>query len=132
MSDGTPMFTLVKSQEFGPIPSGLDEKSKQLVNTLGMLCSFLSAADLASFLHSEIFSNSFRQSDVWIGFELGLYEDHTKTLEVIPSKHELLVVDNRATGALEENIFRCGEENETAKTLMHWFSIVYSKSARFN
>ncbi|MBP04855.1 MAG: hypothetical protein CMA72_08760 [Euryarchaeota archaeon] len=132
MSDGTPMFTLVKSQEFGAIPSGLDEKSKQLVNTLGMLCSFLSAADLASFLHSEMFSSSFRQGDAWIGLELGLYEDHTKTLEVVPNKHELLIVDNHATGALEENIFRCEEESETAKTLMDWFSIVYSKNARFN
>ena len=52
MSDETPMFTLVKSQDLDDAPADLDEKSKLLANTLAMLCSFYNAADLASFLHS--------------------------------------------------------------------------------
>ena len=132
MSDETPMFTLVKSQDFDDAPAGLDEKSKLLANTLAMLCSFYNAADLASFLHSEMFENAFRLGDAWIGLELGLYEDHSKTLDVFPAKKELLIVDNHSTGVFEGNIYRCSGENETAEILMRWFSVVYSKDARFH
>ena len=132
MSDETPMFTLVKSQDLDEVPADLDEKSKLLANTLAMLCSFYNAADLASFLHSEMFENAFRLGDAWIGLELGLYEDHSKTLDVFPAKKELLIVDNHSTGVFGDNIYRCNGENETAEILMRWFSVVYSKDARFN
>jgi hypothetical protein len=131
MADDSPMFTMVKSQEIGDVPDELSEKSRGLMSTLSMLCSFHSSEDLASFLHSEMFSDLTRQGDVWIGFEIGLYVDHTKTFDVFPSKDEIVFADNSATGAFLENLYRCTEEEDTAEKLERWFSLVYSSTSRF-
>ncbi|MDG1555867.1 MAG: hypothetical protein P8R00_06445 [Candidatus Poseidoniaceae archaeon] len=131
MADGSPKFTMVKSQELGGVPEGLSDKSLGLMNTLSMLCSFHSSEDLASFLHSEMFEHLTRQGEVWIGFEIGLYEDHTKTFAVFPSKNDVVFADNSATGAFPENLYRCTVENKTAEQLEHWYSIVHSPDARF-
>ena len=131
MADDTPKFTMVKSQEVRDVPADLSEKSRGLLNTLSMLCSFHSSEDLASFLHSEMFNDLTRQGEVWIGFEIGLYVDHTKTFDVFPSQKELVFADNSATGAFPENLYRCTGEEKTAKQLERWFSLVYSPDARF-
>ena len=131
MADDTPKFTMVKSQEVRDVPADLSEKSRGLLNTLSMLCSFHSSEDLASFLHSEMFNDLTRQGEVWIGFEIGLYVDHTKTFDVFPSQKELVFADNSATGAFPENLYRCTGEEKTAKQLERWFSLVHSPDARF-
>ena len=131
MADGSPKFTMVKSQDLGDVPKGMSDKSIGLMNTLSMLCSFHSSEDLASFLHSEMFENLTRQGEVWIGFEIGLYEDHTKTFDVFPSEKELIFADNSATGAFSENLYRCTVEKDTAERLEHWYSLVHSPDARF-
>lgn len=131
MADDSPKFTMVKSQEIRDVPTDLSEKSRGLLNTLSMLCSFHSSEDLASFLHSEMFNDLTRQGEVWIGFEIGLYVDHTKTFDVFPSQKELVFADNSATGAFPENLYRCTGEEKTAKQLERWFSLVHSPDARF-
>ena len=131
MADDSQKFTMVKSQEIRDIPTDLSEKSRGLLNTLSMLCSFHSSEDLASFLHSEMFNDLTRQGEVWIGFEIGLYVDHTKTFDVFPSQKELVFADNSATGAFPENLHRCTDEEKTAEQLERWFSLVHSPDARF-
>ena len=74
------MFTMVKSTTDGDAPQELSEKSQGLLETLTMLCSFYSAEDLARFLFTPKFTELARQDEVWLGFEIGLYVDHTKTL----------------------------------------------------
>ena len=78
----TPMFTMVKSQTLGEPPAALSEKSQGLLETLSMLCSFHTAEDLASFLYSPMFVELAQQGEVWLGFEIGLYVDHAKILDL--------------------------------------------------
>tara|TARA_B100001778_G_C18584858_1_gene629355 strand:- start:1460 stop:1858 length:399 start_codon:yes stop_codon:yes gene_type:complete len=131
MDDSSPMFTMVKSKTVGDAPQELSEKSQGLLETLTMLCSFYSAEDLASFLFTPMFSELARQDEVWLGFEIGLYVDHTKTLELFPSHVELLLVDNASTGVFTESIHRCVHEQDVVQQLENWYSVVHSAGARF-
>lgn len=131
MEDGTPLFTMVKSQTLGDAPDSLSDKSRGLLETLSMLCSFYSADDLASFLFSSIFSELTRQGDAWLEFEIGLYVDHTKTLNLISSKNEILFADNAASGVFTENIHRCTDQQDTSIQIMKWYSLVHSPESRF-
>ena len=131
MDDATPMFTMVKSQTLGETPKSLSEKSQSLLDTLSMLCSFHTAEDLASFLYSPLFVELAQQGDVWLGFEIGLYVDHAKTLELIPSKEELLFADNASTGVFEGDLHHCVDEQDAALRLNQWYSLVYSSESRF-
>ncbi len=131
MDDSTPMFTMVKSQTIREAPESLSEKSQGLLDTLSMLCSFYSAEDLASFLFTPMFAELARQEEAWLSFEIGLYVDHTKTLELFPSQVELLLVDNASTGVFIESIHRCVHEQDVVQQLENWYSIVHSADARF-
>jgi len=131
MDEVTPMFTMVKSQTLGEVPDSLSEKSRGLLDTLSMLCSFHTAEDLASFLYSPMFVELAQQGDVWLGFEIGLYVDHAKTLELVPSKKEILLADNASTGALEGNLHQCADEQDAAQCLNLWYSLVHSPESRF-
>ena len=131
MDDATPMFTMVKSQTLGDAPESLSEKSQGLLETLSMLCSFHTAEDLASFLYSTMFEELAQQGEVWLGFEIGLYVDHAKTLDLHPSKKEVLFADNASTGAFEGNLHRCIDEQDAALCLNQWYSMVHSPESRF-
>ena len=131
MDDEAPQFTMVKSKILGEVPDSLSEKSLGLLETLSMLCSFYSAEDLASFLFSANFVELSRQGDTWLGFEIGLYVDHTKTLDAFPSQDELLLVDNAATGTFTESIHRCSNERDAMQQLKKWYSVVHSAESRF-
>ena len=131
MDDSTPRFTMVKSQTIGDIPESLSEKSQGLLDTLSMLCSFYSAEDLASFLYSQMFAELTQQGDAWVSFEIGLYVDHTKTLDLIPSQKEMLVADSKSTGVFEGGLHRCANENDAVARLNQWYSIVHSPDSRF-
>ena len=131
MDDSAPTFTMVKSKTVNDSPEGLSEKSHRLLETLTMLCSFYSAEDLASFLFTPMFEELTRQGEVWLGFEIGLYEDHTKTLELFPSKGDLLLVDSASTGVFNESIHRCIDEKDVVQQLKKWYSVVHSPDARF-
>ena len=131
MDDATPMFTMVKSQTLGESPAPLSEKSQGLLETLSMLCSFHTAEDLASFLYSPMFVELAQQGEVWLGFEIGLYVDHAKIFDLIPSEKEVLFADNASTGVFEGNLHRCVDEQDAAVRLKQWYSVVHSPESRF-
>lgn len=131
MDDSTPLFTMVKSQTIREAPESLSEKSQGLLDTLSMLCSFYSAEDLASFLFSPMFAELARQEDAWLSFEIGLYVDHTKTLELVPSKKEILMADSHSTGAFSGDLHQCVDEIDAAAQLNQWYSLVHSPGSRF-
>ena len=131
MGDSAPTYTMAKSKTVSDAPVELSEKSQGPLETLTMLCSFYSAEDLASFLFTPMFEELTRQGEVWIGFEIGLYEDHTKTLELFPSKGDLLLVDSASTGVFNESIHRCIDEKDVVQQLKKWYSVVHSPDARF-
>ena len=131
MDDDSPLFTMVKSRVLSESPEVVSEKSQGLLETLTMLCSFYSAEDLASFLFTPMFTELTRQGEAWLGFEIGLYADHTKTLDLFPSRDKLLLVDNASTGVFTESIHECKDEEDVVQQLKKWRSVVYSAESRF-
>ena len=123
MRDGQPLLTLVKKQETAERPK-LTAEDLALEQTLSMLCSFLSVEDFASFLSSGPFRSYAQREALWVAFEIGLYHDHTKTLQLYPEENQLIVADDAMTGAFEEHVWR-GQADETFITaISHWVGLV--------
>ena len=83
------LLTMTVSRIIDEIPNNIDE---QLFNTLRGLCSFKSCEDLVSFLFTKNLCDMMA-SDPWVVFEVGLYLDHTKTIEVIHYSESLIITD---------------------------------------
>ena len=123
MEDGVPLITLVKKSEIGPKPS-LSPESLALEQTLTMLCSFLSLDDFISFLSSPMFQNYAQHEEVWVALEIGLYMDHTKTLQLYPEQHSLTIADDAMTGAFEESIWKGQAGDALVAALGRWIDLV--------
>ena len=123
MVEGLPVITLVKQREIAQRPE-LAAASQALESTLTMLCSFLSLEDLCSFLRSDAFAGLARQSSPWVVFELGLYLDHTKTLQLIPEAGWLTLADDAMTGAIDGHVWHGEPDNAMLEVLSRWVSMV--------
>ncbi len=123
MGNGLPLITLVKKEEIGPKPS-LSSDSLVLEQTLTMLCSFLSLEDFISFLSSPMFQAYAQHEEMWVSLEIGLYVDHTKTLQLYPGSGRLTIADEAMTGVFEEHLWK-GEPNEAfADAITRWIGVV--------
>ena len=109
----------------------LDEKQKSMIETLSMLCSFLSTEDFVSFIYSEKFQNLLNENIPWIVFEVGYYQDHTKVIELIPTRKEFIIADNQQTGVFEGNIATVCRQEDFVKQLSLWLSFVGEHNSRF-
>ena len=109
----------------------LIEEQKSMIETLSMLCSFLSIEDFVSFIYSEKFQNLLNESIPWIVFEIGYYQDHTKVIELIPTRKELIIADNQQTGVFEGNIATVCEKEDFVEQLSNWLSFVSEHNSRF-
>ena len=109
----------------------LIEEQKSMVETLSMLCSFLSIEDFVSFIYSEKFQNLLDESIPWIVFEVGYYQDHTKVIELIPTKNELIIADNQQTGVFEGNIATVSRQEDFVEQLSNWLGFVSEHNSRF-
>ena len=123
MVEGLPVITLVKQREIAQRPE-LGADGRALEATLSMLCSFLSLEDLCSFLRSDAFTDLARQSSPWVVFELGLYADHTKTLQLIPEADRLTLADDAMTGAIDGHVWQGEPDNAMLEVLGRWVSMV--------
>ena len=123
MEDGQPLITLVKMDEMAARPD-LSPESLALEQTLSMLCSFLSIEDFVSFLNSDAFSSYAQHEEMWVVFEIGLYHDHTKTLQLYPEQSQLTVADSAMTGAFEEHVWKGQPGDEFIAALTHWVGLV--------
>ena len=123
MVEGLPVITLVKQREIAQRPE-LGADGRALEATLSMLCSFLSLEDLCSFLRSDAFTDLARQSSPWVVFELGLYLDHTKTLQLIPEADRLTLADDAMTGAIDGHVWQGEPDNAMLEVLGRWVSMV--------
>ena len=119
MADLQPMITLVKKGEIAPRPD-LTPKDLALEETLSMLCSFLSIEDFASFLKSEAFSSYAQHEATWLVMEVGLYHDHTKTLQLYPEENCLTLADEAMTGCLRRP---CLERSTRRGVRLHPFPL---------
>lgn len=125
MEDGMPLVTLVKKAEIGPRPP-LSPESMALEQTLSMLCSFLSLEDFISFLSSTMFQDYAQHEEVWLALEIGLYQDHTKTLQLYPEHHALTIADDAMTGAFDEHVWKGVADASLIDALQRWIHAVGS------
>lgn len=123
MEDILPKITLVKQREIGVGPT--DDASLGLDQTLQMLCSFYTSEDLGSFLGSEVFVRYARQEEAWVVLELGLYVDHTKTVELIPSMDGFVIADTHQTGVFDGALWQGSTADEVVEAVNRWLAAVH-------
>ena len=123
MAEETPLITLVKREEISSRPL-LSAEDLALENTLSMLCSFWSLEDFISFLSSPMFDSYARRDEPWVVFEIGLYRDHTKTLQLYPERERLTVTDEAMTGALNQHVWKGQADRALVDLLQTWVDVV--------
>jgi hypothetical protein len=126
-----PLLTLCKSRIIDGVPEWIDEKSLALMETLSGLCSFYNANDLAAFLFSEMFDSLVGNDEPWIIFELGIFKDHKKMIEVIAVQGNITLADSQSSGVFENDIVVCNTSAEAELAIMRWHDFVYDESGRF-
>ena len=109
----------------------LTEEQNLMIETLSMLCSFLSIDDFVSFIYSKKFQNLLNESIPWIVFEVGYYQDHTKVIELIPTKKELIIADNQQTEVFEGNIATVCQQEDFVEQLSNWLGFASEHNSRF-
>jgi len=118
-----PLLTMTKSRIIGDQPT-LSNESKALLDTLSSLCSFHTSEDLASFLFTDMFRNLVGAGEPWIIFEIGVYKDHTKTVECIPVHDGITLADGAMTGGIPDNVAIIKLELDCSTTLSNWINHV--------
>ena len=131
MEDAKPLMTVVKSRMVDEANPPLEPGEQALLDTLSMLCSFHTTEDLASFLCSPMFQRLVGNRPPFVVFEIGIYLDHTKTIELIASEDGIVLADASASGAFPGNIHTITDEKDAAKQLTHWHRTVYRNDGRF-
>ena len=117
--ESQPLLTMTKSRVISSHPQ-LTSQDESLLGTLSGLCSFHSCEDLASFLFTDMFRNLVGKGEPWIVFEIGVYKDHTKTVEAIPVHDGITFADTSMTGRIPNNIIVVKSESECSTTLSNW------------
>ncbi len=126
-----PLLTLCKSRIIDGVPEWINEKSLALMETLSGLCSFYNANDLAAFLFSEMFDSLVGNDEPWIIFELGIFKDHKKMIEVIAVQGNITLADSQSSGVFDNDIVVCNTSSEAEIAIMRWHDFVYDESGRF-
>ena len=120
-----PLITLViKSQN----NDGLDllaDNEKSLLDTLSMLCSFLSVKDFCSFIFSDKFSN-LTKYDLDLVFEIGLYANHELTLELSLNKGKMRIDDLIDQGCFHNNSFEFSISEELEIGINNWLTCIFN------
>lgn len=121
-----PLITLViKSQN----NDGLDllaDNEKALLDTLSMLCSFLSVRDFCSFIFSDKFS-SLTKYDLDLVFEIGLYTNHEITLELSLTKERMRIDDLIDQGCFDNNSFEFSMFEELEIAINLWLTSIFNQ-----
>jgi hypothetical protein len=123
MEEHAPVITLVKKAEIAARPP-LSPDDLALENTLEMLCSFLTLEDFISFLQSPMFQSYACREEVWLVLEIGLYRDHTKTLQLYPEAEHLAIADEAMTGGLDGHVWKGVPGEELMAVLQNWMHVV--------
>ena len=116
-----PLLTLTKSRIIAQQPD-LEPQSLGLLDTLSTLCSFYTCEDLASFLFSDIFRNVAGDDEPWIIFEIGIYAEHTKTVELIPVHDGVTIADGSMTGGIPNHVIVIKSEQDCSDILATWYN----------
>ena len=121
-----PLITLViKSQN----NDGLDllaDNEKSLLDTLSMLCSFLSVKDFCSFIFSDKFSG-LKRYDMDLVFEIGLYTNHEITLQLSLTKEKMRIDDLINQGCFDNNSFEFSIFEELEIGINNWLNRIFNQ-----
>ena len=121
--DESPLLTMTKSRIVDNQPD-ISLEDQALLDTLSSLCSFHTCEDLASFLFTDMFRNLVGTGEPWIAFEIGVYSDHVKTIELIPVHDGVTLADGAMTGAIENNVAIAKSELDCNTILSNWYNHV--------
>tara|TARA_B110000467_G_C18332550_1_gene494507 strand:+ start:1644 stop:2057 length:414 start_codon:yes stop_codon:yes gene_type:complete len=130
MGDELPLLTMVKSKEIDEKPVGITEESLGLLSTLSSLCSFYSVDDFIGFLFSEKFQVLIGRGEPWVVFEIGMYLDHQKNMQLIATNNEIILVDNVECG-WNDGAFKSNDRLEILRELKLWCELVFNPKSRF-
>ena len=115
-----PLLTLVIKSIDTDRFDGLNEDNKSLVNTLSMLCSFMSIDDFVSFTYSPKFVNLIN-TEIPVKFEIGLYTQHEIILEMIVENNLITLTDCRNQNYLQ--VAECSSKEDLFSSLNTWISL---------
>ena len=115
-----PLLTLVIKSIDADRFDGLNEDNKSLVNTLSMLCSFMSIDDFVSFIYSPKFVNLIN-TEIPVKFEIGLYTQHEIILEMIVENNLITLTDSRNQNYLQ--VAECSSKEDLFSSLNTWISL---------
>jgi len=130
MGEDLPLLTMVKSKEIDELPVDLSEGLLALRNTLSTLCSFYSVEDFIDFLYSDSFQNLINYESPWIVFEVGMYLDHNKNMQLIPMRNKIILVDNVGCG-WNDGTFESNDPEDILRKLKIWCEMVFNPNSRF-
>ena len=130
MGENLPLLTMVKSREIDDVPENLSEELRGLLNTLSSLCSFYSVEDFVEFIFSEKFINLTSGDSPWVVFEIGMYLDHQKNMQLIPSKNKIILVDNVGCG-WNDGTFESNDKKDILREMKLWCELVFNPNSRF-
>ena len=115
-----PLLTLVIKSIDADRFDGLNEDNKSLVNTLSMLCSFMSIDDFVSFIYSPKFVNLIN-AEIPVKFEIGLYTQHEIILDMIVENNLITLKDCRNQNYLQ--VAECSSKEDLFSSLNTWISL---------
>ena len=115
-----PLLTLVIKSIDANRLDGLNEDNKSLVNTLSMLCSFMSIDDFVSFMYSPKFVNLIN-TEIPVKFEIGLYTQHEIILDMIVENNLITLTDSRNQNYLQ--VAECSSKEDLFSSLNTWISL---------
>ena len=115
-----PLLTLVIKSIDTDRFDGLNEDNKSLVNTLSMLCSFMSIDDFVSFIYSPKFVNLIN-TEIPVRFEIGLYTQHEIILDMIVENNLITLTDCRNQNYLQ--VAECSSKEDLFSSLNTWISL---------
>ena len=115
-----PLLTLVIKSIDADRFDGLNEDNKSLVNTLSMLCSFMSIDDFVSFIYSPKFVNLVN-TKIPVKFEIGLYTQHEIIMEMIVENNLITLTDSRNQNYLQ--VAECSSKEDLFSSLNTWVSL---------
>ena len=130
MGESLPLLTMVKSREIDDVPEDLSNDSFDLLNTLNSLCAFYSVDDFINFIFSDKFKNLVSNPTPWIVFEIGMYLDHKKNMQLIASKNKIILVDNVGCG-WNNGTFESNDEQDISREMKSWCELVFNPNSRF-
>ena len=125
VDSGIPLITLViKSQNNNRLDQLADDE-KSLLDTLSMLCSFLSVEDFCSFIFSDKLS-SLTKYDLDLVFEIGLYANHEITLELGITKEKMRIDDLIDQSCFDNNSFEFSTFEELENGINRWLTCIFN------